>query len=134
MTAPAKRGSVAKSIDDLTKRVRALEALSQIMETEKAVINVTTTGPETLVTNPAVGEAIRVISMGFLVACDTDVTFYSSGTPITGPIPFPERGGISQYEGLAGIIETAVDEDLNVTLSAACQMGGMLSYEFFVPE
>lgn len=73
---------------------------------------------------------IRVLSMAFVVAAAVTVRFESGagGTALTGQMQFAANGGISLPANPFGWFETASGVALNMELSGATSVDGMLVY------
>ena len=98
---------------------------------KRAVIDHATSGDNTLV-SAVIGKRIRVVSL-FLVAAGTvNVRFESgaSGTALTGQMNLIANTGFVLSMGFneAGWFETSKSELLNLELSAAISVDGVLSY------
>ena len=75
------------------------------------------------------GRQIRVIKYSIVAAGAVVVTWKSSTAgAISGAMAFASNGGISEPEAEAGIMQTAVGEDLVLNLGAAVSVGGMVTY------
>ena len=81
--------------------------------------------------NPVVaavpGKAIRVMSWSAVARADVTVTWKSGTTAISGEMDLPAKGG-GTPAGPHGVMQTAVGEALNLSLSSAINVGGHLGY------
>jgi hypothetical protein len=91
-----------------------------------ATINATGSGDTQIV--PAITDKrIRVIAFCIVASGAVNVKFRSGTTDITGPMSLVSGGGVAHaYDG--GLFETAVNQPLNINLSAAQQVGGYIVY------
>ena len=91
-----------------------------------APINATTSGDTQIV--PAVsGKRIRVIAYAVIASATVNIRFRSGSTDITGSMRVVEGGGIAHaYDG--GLFQTAVNQPLNINLSANATIGGYVVY------
>ena len=95
-----------------------------------AAINAAASGANTIVAADAT-KKIKVLS--YVLVCDAAVTttFKSASTAISGAMSFAANGGAASPVGTPGggwIMETAVNEALVLTLSAAVGARGHISY------
>lgn len=100
-----------------------------------AIINATSAGSNTVV--PAVpNKKIRVLAFTALTDANVTISFLSNATPITGPMPCLASGGMATSigqlgtggHGVFGLMETEAGQALNLDLSGAATVGGMLTY------
>jgi hypothetical protein len=91
-----------------------------------ATINATGSGDTQIV--PAITDKrIRVIAFCIVASGAVNVKFRSGTTDITGPMSLVSGGGVAHaYDG--GLFETAVNQPLNINLSASQQVGGYIVY------
>jgi len=91
-----------------------------------APINATTSGDTQIV--PAVsGKRIRVIAYAVIANATVSIKFRSGTSDITGSMRVVEGGGIAHaYDG--GLFQTAVNQPLNINLSANATVGGYVVY------
>ena len=91
-----------------------------------ATISATTSGDTQIV--PAVsGKRIRVIAYAVIASATVSIKFRSGTTDITGSMRVVEGGGIAHaYD--SGLFQTAVDQALNINLSANATVGGYVVY------
>jgi hypothetical protein len=91
-----------------------------------ALINATSFGDTQIV--PAVsGKRIRVIAYAVIANATVSIKFRSGTTDITGSMRVVEGGGIAHaYDG--GLFQTAVNQPLNINLSANATVGGYVVY------
>lgn len=100
-----------------------------VITTKKAVINVEGAATHEIVAAVA-GKKISVRSYAFTVAGDTNITWLSGATAISGPMDFggaDEPRGISHSPGNYPL-ETTAGEALKITSSAAILISGHLTY------
>jgi hypothetical protein len=83
---------------------------------------------QTAVVDGVSGKKIRVLRMGYTASAATNVKWQSGSTDLTGleSMIAGSKGGAAYCE--VGVIETGVGEDLNIDLSSAATVGGMLTY------
>jgi hypothetical protein len=83
---------------------------------------------QTAVVAAVTGKKIRVLRMGYTAAGTVNVKWQSNSTDLTGleTMVAGAKGGGAYCQ--VGLIETAAGEALNVNLSAAVQVGGVLTY------
>jgi len=91
-----------------------------------ATISATTSGDTQIV--PAVsGKRIRVIAYAVIANATVSIKFRSGTSDITGSMRVVEGGGIAHaYDG--GLFQTAVNQPLNINLSANATVGGYVVY------
>lgn len=93
----------------------------------QAKIDVATIANHTIV--PAVARhRIRVIAYKYLAAGTVNATFKSNDTALEGPIPLVVNSGAVCSECMEGHLLTAEGEALKLTLDAAIQVSGHLTY------
>ena len=95
----------------------------------KAVINKATAATHELIAAVA-GSKISVVSIAFTVAGEVNITFLTAATALSGAMDF---GGTSEPRGIAHNfgscpLQTGEGEAFNMTLSAAVQVSGMITY------
>lgn len=96
-------------------------------ETIKVSFDENTAADHELVAAEA-GKKIVLVSM-LLVASDAvSVQFKSAANNISGVMPLAANAGFVLDQNYTGHTETNTGEALNLNLSAAIQVGGMLSY------
>lgn len=125
--------SVWDTLQDHLFRIRALEALVFLIDTEKFQLAATTSGYTTVIAADP-DFKIRVISLSMLVSSNVDVFFARESTAITGLYSVPRRGGMVLPENPSGWFETDVNERLRVNLSASVTLGGSITIERVEPE
>lgn len=91
-----------------------------------AIINATASG-DTEVVAAVADRKIRVIGLLFGAADGVSVKFKSGSNDLTGAMPQAENGGVSCGVP-GGIFETNAGEALNINLSSAVAVGGVVSY------
>jgi len=95
-----------------------------------AVIDFNSSGDNPVVSADAT-KKIKVLSYSFVCAGSVNVRFKSSGTSLTGAMPFIANTGMTAgpcTPSGGSLFETAVNESLRMNLSAAVQVSGHLSY------
>lgn len=90
--------------------------------------NPTTTAATEIVAAAGAGIKIRVVSAFVQATADNTVTFRSAATAITGGNKCLEGGGYVLPLNEDGWFETAANEALNVTLSAATPVAVLINY------
>lgn len=95
---------------------------------KRAVISAASSGANTVVACPA-GQQVRVIGYSFICTSAVTVTWKSGTTAITGPMDYAANGGLVEPPDMTGILQTAVGEDLNMTLGGAVQVSGRINYQ-----
>ena len=77
------------------------------------------------------GKKIRVLSMLMIAAGTVNARFESGadGTALTGQMPLVANSGFSATYNSNGWFETAAGESLNLELSAAISVDGVLNYD-----
>jgi len=93
-------------------------------------INHNTSGDNTLVAAVA-GKKIRVLSCFMIAAGTVSARFESGagGTALTGQMPLIANSGFTANYNSAGWFETAAGAALNLELSAAIGVHGVLNYD-----
>jgi hypothetical protein len=100
-----------------------------------AVINATASGDNTIV--PAVpNKYIRVLAYTALTDANVTIKWKSNSTDISGPMPILASGGLAPSigqlgtagYGTFGLCETEAGQALILNLSAAANVGGMITY------
>lgn len=96
---------------------------------KRVPIDVASSGDNTVIAAVA-GKKLRVISLFYLAAGTTTVRFESgaSGTALTGQMQHVAQTGIVLPRNVDGWFETAVGDLLNIELSAAISVDGVLDY------
>jgi len=91
-----------------------------------ATISATSSGDTQVV--PAVSNRrIVVVAFGVIASATVNIRFRSGSTDITGAMRLVEGGGIAHsYD--AGLFQTAVNQPLNINLSANATVGGYVVY------
>lgn len=102
--------------------------MAVISEVQFVVINGAATA--TLVAAQAAGVKIRVVALFLVNTTAQSVTFKSGagGTAITGPLPLAALGQLVLPFNPMGHFETAAAALLELSLSGATQVGGVLQY------
>lgn len=102
--------------------------MAVISEVQTVVINTAATG--TLVAAQAAGVKIRVVGLFLVNTTAQSVTLKSgaAGTAITGPLPLAALGQLNLQFNPVGYCETAAATLLELSLSGATQVGGVLQY------
>jgi len=91
-----------------------------------ATINATTSG-DTQVVAAVSNRRIVVVAFGVIASATVNIRFRSGSTDITGAMRLVEGGGIAHaYD--AGLFQTAVNQPLNINLSANATVGGYVVY------
>jgi hypothetical protein len=92
-------------------------------------VNTTASGDTQLVAADGT-KKIKVLNYVLVVAGTTNVKFRSATTDITGAMPFVANSGAASPAGTVSgwLFETAVNQALNINLSAGVQVSGHLSY------
>jgi len=91
-----------------------------------ATINATTSG-DTQVVAAVSNRRIVVVAFGVIASATVNIRFRSGTTDITGAMRLVEGGGIAHsYD--AGLFQTAVNQPLNINLSANATVGGYVVY------
>ena len=91
-----------------------------------ATINATTSG-DTQVVAAVSGRSIVVVAYAVVASATVNIRFRSGTTDITGSMRVVEGGGIAHaYDG--GLFQTAVNQPLNINLSANATVGGYIVY------
>jgi len=91
-----------------------------------ATINATTSG-DTQVVAAVSNRRIVVVAFGVIASATVNIRFRSGTTDITGSMRVVEGGGIAHaYDG--GLFQTAVNQPLNINLSANATVGGYVVY------
>jgi len=91
-----------------------------------ATINATTSG-DTQVVAAVSNRRIVVVAFGVIASATVNIRFRSGTTDITGSMRVVEGGGIAHaYD--AGLFQTAVNQPLNINLSANATVGGYVVY------
>jgi len=91
-----------------------------------ATINATTSG-DTQVVAAVSNRRIVVVAFGVIANSAVNIRFRSGTTDITGSMRLVEGGGIAHaYD--AGLFQTAVNQPLNINLSANATVGGYVVY------
>lgn len=75
------------------------------------------------------GKRIRVTGFGLTAAGTNTVTFKRASTALTGAMPVIAGSNLNSPAGNDLVFETGVGEALNITLSAAVQVAGWISYQ-----
>lgn len=95
---------------------------------QRAIIDIDSAGTSELVAGVA-GKKITVHAIAFTVSGAGTVTFKSDSTSLTGDIALDDKGGfVLSMDGIA-YFETAIGEDLDVTLATSTSMQGFLVYD-----
>ena len=94
-----------------------------------AVINAATSGNNTIVA-AVTGKKIRVLSYVLISAGAVNATFQTGagGTALTGALPLAAQAGASSGFSPVGHFETVAAALLNLSLSAAIQVSGHVTY------
>ena len=100
-----------------------------IITVKKAVINVATAATHEIVA-AVTGKKIQVRTIALTVGGEVNLTWLSAAVPISGAMDF---GGTSEPRGMCPNLgkyplETTVSEALQLTLSAAIQVSGWVTY------
>ncbi len=96
---------------------------------QTAIINTAGSG-DTVIVAAVTGKRIRVINYVLTAAGVVSVTFRSGTTALTGAMPLAANGGISVAGAQPGFwLQTAAGEALNLSLSAAVQVSGHITYD-----
>jgi len=91
-----------------------------------ATISATNSG-NTQVVGAVSGKRIRVIAFAVVADATVSIKFRSGTTDITGSMRVVQGGGIAHaYDG--GLFQTAVNQPLNINLSADATVGGYVVY------
>jgi len=91
-----------------------------------ATINATNSG-NTQIVGAVSGKRIRVIAFAVVADATVSIKFRSGTTDITGSMRVVQGGGIAHaYDG--GLFQTAVNQPLNINLSADATVGGYVVY------
>jgi len=91
-----------------------------------ALINATNSG-NTQIVGAVSGKRIRVIAFAVVADATVYIKFRSGTTDITGSMRVVQGGGIAHaYDG--GLFQTAVNQPLNINLSADATVGGYVVY------
>jgi hypothetical protein len=91
-----------------------------------ATINATTSG-DTQVVAAVSNRRIVVVAYAVIASATVNIRFRSGTTDITGSMRLVEGGGIAHsYD--AGLFQTAVNQPLNINLSANATVGGYVVY------
>lgn len=98
----------------------------------RAVISGATSGDNTLVAAAATGLKTKVLGLYLRVAGAVNIRFESGagGTALTGVMSFNGAGEYLLWQAMPGFhwIETAANTLLNMELSGAVQVGGIILY------
>lgn len=98
------------------------------IEIKRAVISHGSSGSNTIVSGVS-GKRIRVMGVAIVVGGSVGVEFRSGGTGITGQMSFSGSGdGMVMGYNPLGWFETEQGESLNMQLSSAVNVGGVLQY------
>lgn len=74
------------------------------------------------------GKKIKVFGLVIGVGADTNITFESNTTPISGLFPIAAKGGFTLPESESGWFETAIGEALNIEASIPTAIGVQVIY------
>jgi len=105
-------------------------AVSQTKDIKRAKISAASSGNNTIVSAVS-NKRIRVLALTLMSAGSVNATFQSgaSGTDLTGAMPLAANTGFSPAYSPLGQFETEPGELLNLSLSAAIQVSGWMTYE-----
>lgn len=94
----------------------------------RAAVSANTSGQSSVVSAPGAGLKIIVFSIALIANAANNVKFQSSSTDKTGLFYLPANGGFVLPHNPHGWIECAENEALNINLSAAQAVGGVVVY------
>lgn len=102
--------------------------INTVVNPKYTPVNVSSSGDSELVA-AVPGKRLKLIS-GLAVSAGTvSIKFKSASTDLTGAMPLIANSGFVIPEATAGWIVTAQGEALNINLSGAVQVSGMIVYE-----
>lgn len=94
----------------------------------RAILAATASGNTQLVAAQGGGVRIRVLSINFVALAAVDVKLQSATTDLTGTYPNAANGGVVMPNNQHGWFQTAANEALNINLSLATTVGGVLTW------
>ena len=129
---PLLKGAVAKLDATVNALTGTLTASGTFTEAPSAAVNFakidTAASGSSALVGAVSGKKIRVMSLNFIAGGDVSVSLLSAATALTGAYPLTAQAGLSATGGAYGVMETASGQALNINLSAAVQVSGVLSY------
>lgn len=75
------------------------------------------------------GKRIRVFGVALVGLLGTGVKFQSNATDLTGVLSFAANGGMTWNAGSSPWFQTAIGEALNINMSVATTVGGVVTYD-----
>jgi hypothetical protein len=99
--------------------------------TKNAVIDLSASGDNTIITCPDTDKYIAIDHINFLVETAVDLTFKSGSTAISGTYTLDAKQAIALDNACSsqkGVINCSAGEDFVITLSAAVQVSGFVRY------
>jgi hypothetical protein len=96
----------------------------------RLAVDVNTAASNVLVAAQGTGKKIRVLYFFLVSVTANTITFEDTdGTNLTGAMALGANGGISGTAAPWGIFETPANKGLNLLLTGATQVGGILHYQ-----
>ena len=97
----------------------------------RAVINIATSGDNTIIAAPAAGFIIKIVKMFFAVASSVNVTFKSGANALTGAMTFATGLGstnVFSFDGDFNPLSMNAAEAFIINLSGNVQVSGFVLY------
>jgi len=125
---PLRVDPVGTTIQPISVDSNSVQSGTEVCTPKFARINENTSGNH-LVVNAVFGKRIRVLRWTLAAAGSVNVGWKSEdSTVLCGPMAMIVGVPIDTGEAKYGIVQTAVDDGLVLTLSANVQVGGCLTY------